>query len=285
MKRFSHNLSIILLSFVLSSSVTLFATDLDSLGTTPQNQDVTVQVHQETPTDVEVPSTEGTTSSPSGSGAMSDRQPTVIGDFVRGFEPVTQESMAQAQVIVSPLLSFISLAISVILDVAFAGVFLTSALDLLYIGFPLIGKFMDGGASENMQGGGMPMQGGGMPMQGGYGGGYGGGGFGGGYGSGYGGRGGFGGMQGGGMPMQGGQQQGKPFRLKLVSNDAINAVMMCSTPQSQGTFKNTASEYFKSRVFFVIIFFVTAPILLSSVISGFGVNCGEWILTQVLKVM
>lgn len=193
-----------------------------------------------------------------------------IGDYMRGYNPVDDEDMARANQIASPITNFIGSAIGVIVVIASAGIFLITALDLCYIGIPFTRRLLTmkyqlvsdealactPGAAGPQQAGGMGGQMGGMN-----------GGFGGGMNSGFGGgmNGGMGGY-GGGMNAMGG----------------TNGQMGAQQGQ-QGT-KSCIVQYLKKRVVFIVIFTICTIILLSSAITGCGINLASLLLKILNKV-
>lgn len=202
-----------------------------------------------------------------------------IGDYMRGYNPVDDEDMAKANQIASPITNFIGSAIGVIVVIASAGIFLITALDLCYIGIPFTRRLLTmkyqlvsdealactpGAAPQ--QAGGMGGQMGGMNggMSGGMGG------FGGGMNSG------FGGGMNGGMSSMGGYGGG------MSAMGGMNGQMGAQQGQ-QGT-KSCVVQYLKKRVVFIVVFTICTIILLSSAITGCGINLASLLLKILNKI-
>lgn len=201
-----------------------------------------------------------------------------IGDYMRGYTPVDDEDMAKANQMASPITNFIGSVIGVIVALASAGIFLVTALDLWYIGIPSTRHLLTmkyqlvsdealacaTGAAGPQQPGGMNGQMGGMNGQmGGFGGGMNSG-FGGGMNSGFGGgmNGGMNGF-GGGMNSMGGQM---------------------GAQQGQPSTKSCVVQYFKKRIVFIVVFTICTIILLSSVVTGCGINLASLLLKILNKI-
>ena len=199
-----------------------------------------------------------------------------IGDFVRNHRGMTDEQLRVAGDTLSPLTNAIGYAIGGIIILAAFGIFLITALDLLYIVFPPIRPLLYP-AGQQQQGG-----------AGGFGGGgFGGGGFGGGYGG-------------------GGQQQPAGSTRQWISDEAIAcAALMGGGQQQQGgaggfggggfgggyggggqqqqpqSAKSVISTYFKKRMVFMIMFALCVVVLMSSKLLGTGANLALWFLKLV----
>ena len=193
-----------------------------------------------------------------------------IGDYMRGYTPVDDEDMAKANQMASPITNFIGSVIGVIVVLASTGIFLITALDLCYIGIPFTRHLLTmkyqlvsdealacaPGAAAPQQSGGMNGQMGGMNSQMG--------GFGGGMNSGFGGgmNGGMNGF-GGGMNSMGGQM---------------------GAQQGQQSTKSCVVQYFKKRIVFIVVFTICTIILLSSAITGCGINLASLLLKILNKI-
>lgn len=187
-----------------------------------------------------------------------------ISDYLKTYNPVTNENMSSASAFANPLVSFIGTVTGFIIMLVSAGIFLITALDLVYIGIPpLRNKLNPQGAMQGAGGMGMGMgMGGSQPQaqarkwvsdeavacialaqgQGTQSGGMGMGGMG------------MGGMGMGGMGMggMGANQQAQPTKSVIV-------------------------EYLKKRAFFLIIFTVASILLMSSLFTGCGINLAKLI--------
>lgn len=208
-----------------------------------------------------------------GSPSSTDESYNNVGDMLRGYNALDDESMAKASKLANPVTSIIGVITGWVLMVTSAGVFLVTALDLAYIAIPFTRDWLNpaGGMQGGMQGG-MP---GGMNAMGG---------------------------------MQGGQQQPTSGR-KFVSDEAIQAIAMAGGQAQQGSpmgggmmgggmmgggmmgggmmgggmaqsqqpagGKSVIMTYFKKRVFFMILFAISTTILMSSLLFDCGLNIGE----------
>ena len=93
---------------------------------------------------------------------VTDQPESAVADYLRGREAVTAENMQEAQTYVSPITNIIGTLIGIIMAFTSAAIFLVTALDLLYIGFPIVRPLLYPAGQQ--AGGGAPM--GGMPMGG-----------------------------------------------------------------------------------------------------------------------
>lgn len=204
------------------------------------------------------------------------------------------EDIEAANTFIAPLANIANKVMAVILGITSLLMMFTTILDLLYIAFPPVRDYLDGGRMgvANMMGGargsrgmggsrygGMGRYGGGM---GGYGGGMGMGGYGGGMGMGGMGMGGMGGMG-----ATGPQQQpvggGLSAVGRWVSDEAIAA---CMTSQGGGmegqmgmggtTVKSMIFTYMKKRMVFLILFGICVILFTSTVFTDLGVRLGTW---------
>ena len=199
---------------------------------------------------------------------------TGVADLFKNHRAMTPEQLEKASRNLSPLTNIIGSLIGIIMVVVCSGIFLITALDLLYIGIPPLRGILYKGAQDEMQGG----------MMGGYGGGYGG------YGGGYGGR--MGGMG-------GGAQRG--LRFQLISDEAVQCSMLIGggqqsagggmpggyggmamqIPQNEMSNKSVILTYFKKRIIFMIFFAICAVMLTSSIFLGTGINIAQWLTSMV----
>lgn len=216
----------------------VFATDLDGLSNGNS-------IH----------SSQANSSTSQGSSANSNNS---ITGYLKGYTPVTDDNMKNAQVYASPIVNLLGTLTGFLIMIVSAGIFTITGLDLMYIGIPPVRKMLNpdygGGSAGGMGGmGGMGaqpqasgrsrlvsdeavacvamagQQGGGGVSQGG----------------------GFGGGFGGGMGMQQPQQQ------------------------SQGSStKSTITLYLKKRTVFLVVFAVAMIVLTSSILLDCGINLG-----------
>ena len=209
-------LGILLLMLCIVPKSTVYAQNLDNIGTTQS---------------------EGNDSD----GAVSD--------YLKGYNPVTDDNMKQAGTYASPLVSMIGVVSGFIVMIVSALIFLVTALDLAYIGVPFLRPYLNPnyGSGGGQSAGGMGM-GGGM----------------------------YGGSMGGMGASQGGQASGGKV---FVSDEAIACVSMASSGGQQGGMsggmyggsmgsmgasqggqqqptKSVIFTYLKKRIFFLIIFYI-----------------------------
>lgn len=235
-----------------ASPVCIYATDLDGL------------------------SSGSSTNSSTSHGSSDD---TSISDYLKGYNPVTQDNMDKAGTMASPIVNALGTLSGFIIMLVNAGIFVVTALDLAYIGIPFLRTTLNPNYGAGAQGG-SPMGGMGMGM------------------------GMRGGMGMGGMGM-GGAQPAAPGRKCWVSDEAVACVQMASQGQAQGgspmgggmgmmgggmgmggmgmggaqaqpiPTKSVILEYLKKRTFFLIIFAVATIILMSSILTDCGLNLAE----------
>lgn len=217
-----------------ASPVCIYATDLDGLSS-------------------------GSSTNSSTSHGSSDN--TSISDYLKGYNPVTQDNMDKAGTMASPIVNALGTLSGFIIMLVSAGIFVVTALDLAYIGIPFLRTTLNPNYGAGAQGG-SPMGGMGMGM----------------------------GM--GGMGM-GGAQPAAPGRKCWVSDEAVACVQMASQGQAQGgspmgggmgmggaqaqpmPTKSVILEYLKKRTFFLIIFAVATVLLMSSIFTDCGLNIAE----------
>jgi len=195
-----------------------------------------------------------------------------ISDYMRGYNPISSENMQQASKLATPVANVIGTITGFIMIITVSFIFLTTALDLLYIAFPPIRPRLNPEMGQ-ASGGGMPMGGMGMGMRGGM----------------------MGGM---GAPAGGGAA---PMQRRWVSDEAVAAVSMANpapqgggmmggmggmgmmggmgaAPQPAMSTKSVIGTYFKKRIFFVIIFACASVVLMSSILLDCGINLAELLL-------
>lgn len=227
-----------------ASPVCIYATDLDGLssGSTTNNSD-------------------------SVSHGSSDN--TSISDYLKGYNPVTQDNMEKAGSMASPIVNALGTLSGFIIMLVSAGIFVVTALDLAYIGLPFLRQTLNPSYGAGAQGG-SPMSGMGMGM----------------------------GMRGGmGMGAMGGGAQATPGRRCWVSDEAVACVQMAAQGQAQGgspmgggigiggmgmgaqaqpvPTKSVILQYLKKRTFFLIVFAVATVLLMSSIFTDCGLNLAE----------
>lgn len=192
---------------------------------------------------------------------------------------VDQEASNKANVYMSPIAKGANVVFAIILAIASIGMFVITALDMLYIAVPPVRNFLHaGGAGQQAQGG----MGGGMGM--------------GGMGMG------MGGMRGGmGMGGMGGGQQSAPTGLaQWISDEAVAAYaegqgggqqagggmgmggmgMMGAAPAAPAPAKSIILSYLKKRALFLAAFGICAILLSTTIFTDLGVIVGSWILTK-----
>ena len=264
MKRLRKISAVLLLSLNLFFSFNLvaYASDLDSLTT----EEVTTE------------ETEGE--------GLETVNPAVT-EYIKGYKAVTDENMKVASQITNPIVNIIGNLIGVLTIIAVAAVPLTTMIDLLYIGFPAVRPLLNPEYNMQPQGG---MMGGMSPM--------------GGYGMGRMGM----GM---GMGMGASQAPVSTGRVRLVSDEAIactpqtaqaqpmaggmspmggmgmgmgmGSMMGAAQQQQAPQTKSFIWEYFKKRMFFIILFVVSTILLTSSVLTDCGINIAQLIANIIVK--
>lgn len=220
------------------------------------------------------------------SGGTVDSDDLEIGNWIAGQRGMTSQNLSTASKTLSPLSNIVGNIIGGIVVLTFLGMFLMTAVDLLYLAFPPVRNLLyKGGAAGG---------GGGAAMGGGMMGGYGGGRF-----SRYGGgmMGGMGGM--GGNP----QMQAEQRYTQWISDEAIQCVALLNngggaadtsggmgmgmSPMNAGmmaqqqapqnmSMRSTILTYFKKRLVFMVILAVCVIVLTSSALLGTGVNLALW---------
>lgn len=274
----------LMFTFAFTSPYVVLATDLDAIQS---------QMNDGQPTQ-DMPSTNYNEYG----GSSNDGN--AISDYLRGYTPITQQNMQTASKTMSPIVSFLGTLSGCIVMFASAGIFVVTALDLCYIGLPFTRAWLN--PQYNMAGG--AAMGGGMPM------------------GGFGGMGRMGGMMGGGMMGGGAQQPAQEYgiRRKWVSDEAVFCVNTYANggmqqqggmspmggmggmgmgmggmmgggmmgggmqPQQPMPTRSVVMEYFKKRVFFMIVFAVCTVMLMSSIFTDCGINLAELLNKVLIKV-
>ena len=108
----------------------------------------------------------GSTTNDSTSHGSSDN--TSISDYLKGYNPVTQDNMEKAGTMASPIVNALGTLSGFIIMVVSAAIFVVTALDLAYIGLPFLRPTLNPNYGAGAQGG-SPMGGMGMGMRGGMG--------------------------------------------------------------------------------------------------------------------
>ena len=214
-----------------------------------------------------------------------------------------EEDIAMANAFIEPIANIMNKVMAVILGMTSLLMMFTTMLDLLYLAFPPVRDYLDGGRQgmSNMMGaGGRGGMGRGMGgMRGGMGGmrgGYGMGGMGGMNSMGGMGMGGMGGMGMGGMG--GGMQQGMGQPVggglsavgRWVSDEAVSACNECMGGAMEGGMgmmqppgvKSMVLSYIKKRSLFLILFGVCVVLFSSTVFFDLGARLGTWILKIIM---
>ena len=88
---------------------------------------------------------------------------TAMSDYLKNYEPVTGENMQKAGTLASPIANALGTLTGFIMIITSAGIFVVTALDLMYIGIPFTREYLAPGvkgdsASGGAMGGGMGMQ-------------------------------------------------------------------------------------------------------------------------------
>lgn len=171
-------------------------------------------------------------------------------DYLRGYTPVTQENMRIASDTVSPIVNFLGTVTGAIMMLTSAGIFLTTALDMLAIGVSAVRPLL---YTEQPQGGGMPMMG----------------------------------VQGGAsQPKQRkliSEDAIKAINMANASQQQGVPVMPGMQTQQQGGVKPALLTYLINRAFFLVLFGICSVVLLSSLFTDCGLNIAELISKIVQK--
>lgn len=210
---------------------------------------------------------------------------------------IDEEDIAAANTMLLPVAKLVNKAVAVILGLAILGMFLITAIDMLYMAIPPLRNLLDGqmsrGQGQGQQGGGM--MGGMGGRRGGMGGGMMGGGMMGGGMMG-------GGMMGGnGMTGQGEEADMTGFTHRWISDDALAAVreaqggMVGSQPGMMGGMgggqpseppkvKSILLLYFKKRLVFYVLFGVCVTVFSTTVLTNLGVVIGLKFLAAIMGI-
>ena len=199
--------------------------------------------------------------------SSSDSQGHGIADFMKDYNPVTDEQMAESEKFAAPIIALVGNAIGFILILVVSGIVLVTALDLCYIGLPFTRSFL------------YPQQaGGGMGM---------------------------GGMGGMGAPQSkprhqfisdeavssvsasgsGGGMSSMPTMGSMPGLGGMPGMGgMSGAGATQGT-KSIIVSYLKKRVIFIVVFAVAAILLTSSILTNCGINIAYMLMGLIEKVM
>lgn len=194
-----------------------------------------------------------------------------VADWIGNQRGFTGDQLQTASDTLSPITNMIGYIIGAIVALASIGIFLITALDLLYIAFPPIRNLLYKAGTDGT-------------------GAYTGGGMAGGYGR---------GMMGMGMAGAGGAAGGTNKPTQWVSDEAVQcaALMggsaqaangaggmygggmyggMQGQAQQQQSTKSVIGTYFRKRIFLIILFVICTVILTSSALMGTGANLAQW---------
>ena len=192
-----------------------------------------------------------------------------IADWVGNQRGFTSDQLEKASNTLSPITNMIGYIIGAIVALATLGIFLITALDLLYIAFPPVRNLLYKAGTDGT-------------------GAYTGGGMAGGYGR---------GMMGMGMAGAGGAAGGTNKPTQWVSDEAVQcaALMggsaqaangagmvggmyggMQNQAQQQQSTKSVIGTYLRKRAFFIILFVICMVVLTSSALMGTGANLAQW---------
>lgn len=193
-----------------------------------------------------------------------------VGNWISNQRGMTGEQLNEASENLSFVTNFIGYVLGGIVILIFAGLFLITALDLLYITFPPVRNLLYKAGTDGT-------------------GAYTGGGMAGGYGR---------GMMGMGMAGAGGAAGGTNKPTQWVSDEAVQcAALMGGSAQAQNgggmmgggmyggmqgqaqqqmSTKSVIGTYFRKRIFFMILLVLCGIILTSSALLGTGVNLALW---------
>lgn len=201
-------------------------------------------------------------------GSSSRRENQGIAGFMKDYNAVTDEQMAESEAFASPILALVGNAIGLILILVVAGLTLVTALDLCYIGLPftrsLLAPQQAGGmvgmggqqAKPRLQlvsdealasistGGSSGVASSPTPV---------------------GGMGGYGGMS------------------PMGSMGGMGG--MSSTPSQLQGIKSAIFTYFKKRIIFLVLFAVAAIVLTSSILTDCGINIAYLFMDVLEKIM
>lgn len=176
-----------------------------------------------------------------------------IQNYMKGYNPITDQNMEDASHFASPLTSKIGTLSGIILMLTMAGIFLVTAVDLIYIYIPPLRGLLGGGQQQS-SGGGMGM---GMSSQ---------------------------------SQSSGGWKLVSDDALQAVASGGSQSsgggmgmgMGMSSQPQSK---KNVAFAYLKTRVISLTVFGICSVLLFSSLFTDFGMNVGGMVIHFVTSLM
>lgn len=188
-----------------------------------------------------------------------------VANWIKDQRGMTGKQLQTASETLSPITNMFGYVVGGIVVLIFAGVFIITALDLLYITIPPIRNLLYKAGTDGT-------------------GAYTGGGMAGGYG-----MGGYGGMHGG-MMGAGGAVGGTQKPTQWISDEAVmcasllggssqaqNPAMVGGQMQQQNVpMKSVIGTYLKKRIFFMILLAICVIILTSSALLGTGVNLAQW---------
>ena len=214
----------------------------------------------------------GSGSNDLGGGSISEDDQDVA-NWIGNQRGMTGKQLETAGRTLGPITNILGYIVGGIVVLTFGGVFVITALDIMYITIPPIRNILykSGTDGTGAYTGGMP--GGGYGMRGGYG---------------------MGGM----MSGAGGPAAGTNKPTQWISDEAVAcAALLGGSAQAQGgamggyggiggmqqqqqamPMKSVIGTYFKKRMFFMVLLAVCAIVLTSSVLLGTGVNLAKWIL-------
>lgn len=217
------------------------------------------------------------------SGGTIDSNDAEIGNWIMNHRGMTSENLQNASTTLSPLTNIAGNIVGGLVVLTFIGMFLITAVDLLYITFPPIRHLLykvdtgvgAGGMANGMMGG-MGMMGGGRFSR-------------------YGGMG-MNGAMGGANPQGSNIQWISDEAIQCVANltmggaqqsgmNPMQAGMMAQqAPTASVSMKSTIGTYFKKRIVFMVLLAVCVIVLTSSVLLGTGVNLALW-LTKIISAL
>lgn len=200
-----------------------------------------------------------------------------VANWIKDQRGMTGKQLETAGNTLGPITNILGYIVGGIVVLTFAGVFVITALDLLYITIPPIRNLLYKAGTDGTGAftGGMP--GGGYGMRGGY---------------------------GGGMMGAGGAANGTAKPTQWISDEAVACAALLGgsaqatqggmmggygggmmggayggmQPQQPMPMKSVLATYFKKRIFFMILLAICAIVLTSSILLGTGVNLAKWIL-------
>lgn len=165
-----------------------------------------------------------------------------VSDYLNDYTPITEDNMAKASVLASPIANFIGNLAGFILIVVDGGLVVVTALDLAYIGLPFTRETLTSKrqfvSDEALAVVPKPTPQG-MPGQ---------------------------------PPMMGGG-------MNPMMSGGMNPMGMPGAPnQQQQSTKSVILTYFKKRTIFIVLFIVASIVLTSSLLTHSGINIAELLL-------